>query len=133
MLIQHNSWNNTSILIFRKVHVILLIMNDNIHNEVFPAFLFDPVTLDLIDINNAGIEFYGYDRNEFIASKLFLIVPPEDLEKAKIRAAQPMPPNNYLSISRHMRKDKSVCEVRVFAKKVFVNGKSLTFVRVEPR
>jgi len=42
-----------------------------------PMWVYDAVTLEILSVNNAGVEHYGYSKTEFLAMRLTdIIVPP---------------------------------------------------------
>jgi two-component system, NarL family, sensor histidine kinase UhpB len=51
------------------------------YKNPYPAWIFDPISLDIMEVNDAAIQKYGYQREEFLALTLRDIRPQEDVEE----------------------------------------------------
>ena len=89
-----------------------------------PMYLNDPYKDEIIDVNNAALEFYGYSRGEFIGKKLTEIVD-FDNDTIRMRQKQAMGTSNKPVYSRHMRKDGTVADVIVYLSPVEFSGRKL--------
>lgn len=49
-----------------------------------PMWVQDRESLQFLDVNQAALDHYGYDRDLFLSMTLFDILPPEDRERMKI-------------------------------------------------
>ncbi len=56
------------------------------HESPMPKSIFDPVTLQFVEANDAALKLYGYDRNEITGISMFDIHPPEEMERVIERA-----------------------------------------------
>jgi two-component system, cell cycle sensor histidine kinase and response regulator CckA len=81
------------------------------HNPL-PMWVQDRETLTFFEVNAAALAQYGYTRDEFLR------MSPADLRPTEDRAADPQPraasgPEAWAAPRRHVRKDGSLCLVRV--------------------
>jgi len=78
-----------------------------------PLWVFDPVSLRFLEVNEAAVRTYGYSREEFLAMTLADIRPPEDRDAlaSDVRVGHPS-----FGEWRHVKKDGSVIEVAVHAR-----------------
>lgn len=51
------------------------------YQNFFPSWIYDPVSLKFLEVNDAAIKKYGYEREEFLTLTLKDIKPPEDVPK----------------------------------------------------
>ncbi|HST46010.1 MAG TPA: PAS domain S-box protein, partial [Luteimonas sp.] len=82
-----------------------------------PACVYDRDTLDILEVNQAAIEQYGYSREEFLAlrSPALLAEGSEDDVRAAIAHGVGPKPEH---IWKHQRRDGSLMHVTVFASDV---------------
>lgn len=91
-----------------------------------PIYLLDPETLQIIDINNAAENFYGYTKNEFLKLKV------TDLNKSTsediFNLIRKLEGSKTLSVDLiHYRKDGEPREVTVSASKIYLKEQNLIF------
>jgi len=92
-------------------------------------WVFDPVTLKFLAVNDVVIEHYGYTREQFLEMTLLDIRPPEDWEEAQAAARDPEDAWRHRSKSwRHIRADGSQIEVESYGKTILFHGKSAVMV-----
>jgi PAS domain S-box-containing protein len=77
-----------------------------------PAFVFDTTSLEILAVNEAAVEEYGYSEEEFLKLILPVIHPVDDTEKllghlARVKAY------TYTGHWRHRRRDGSPVEVEI--------------------
>jgi PAS domain S-box-containing protein len=88
-----------------------------------PILLFKPGTLEILDVNAAATQVYGYSREEFLAMRMSDLKAPRDAStgegSAEAHAAQG-------SMERHRRKDGSVAEMSVTAHILDFAGRSVS-------
>lgn len=53
------------------------VFKDFFYDNSFPMFLFDPKNLEIIDVNESAIGFYGYSREELAGKKIYETINPE--------------------------------------------------------
>ncbi|GAB4461099.1 MAG: hypothetical protein OHK0029_25900 [Armatimonadaceae bacterium] len=97
-----------------------LIASENRYRTLFdshpyPMWLYDPETLQFLEVNDAAVRQYGFTREEFLSMTLRDIRPKEQLEYLEQRVAEsrnspfPVPPHYAL----HRRKDGSPVDVEI--------------------
>lgn len=94
-----------------------------LHNPI-PVFIYDPKTLNYLQVNEAAINNYGYTREEFLNMNLKDIRPKEDIEKvlediAKLESG--VPETN--KIWRHITKAGELKYVEISSIYIHYNGK----------
>jgi two-component system sensor histidine kinase UhpB len=69
----------------KKVEEALLVSEEKykqmFYQNFFPSWIYDPGSLKILEVNDAAIKKYGYDREEFLTLTLKDIRPPEELPK----------------------------------------------------
>jgi PAS domain S-box-containing protein len=92
-----------------------------------PMWVYDPETLNFLDINDAAIAHYGYSRDEFLGMTLMHVRPPEEAA----RLAERMGTNHVGGVSgdhwRHLKKDGSVIDVEVTRTNITLRGRAVSF------
>lgn len=96
-------------------------MTENLYAKVFeilptPAFVFTSSPFGLLDVNEAALEFYGYERNEFLSPSLIpfrseasiFFVEPSAFKPAGCKAG----------VWRHKKKDGTFADVEVLVKPI---------------
>nr|WP_256366965.1 PAS domain S-box protein [Acidisphaera sp. L21] len=80
-------------------------------NNPLPMWVFDPVTLRFLIVNNAAVAFYGWSRAEFLCMTLRDIRPVEELEALEraMRPASNVAPGQR--VWTHKRADGSILRV----------------------
>jgi PAS domain S-box-containing protein len=94
-------------------------------NSPLPKWVCDPKTMEIVDVNAAAVEHYGYSREEFLRMTLLDIRPPED--EARFRAAVAVAPSPRwgAGVWRHRKKDGTIIEVDVFLHEINLDGRDL--------
>lgn len=96
-----------------------------------PMWIYDPVSLKIIEVNDAAIKHYGYSRKEFYGMTLLDIRPKEDrkefLDTVKIHVE-----NNITETTewRHIKKDKEIIDVRITGSSINYFGNHYRLVLV---
>lgn len=101
-------------LLFRKVF----------QDHTAVKMIMDPDTGDILDVNRAAVEFYGWSRVQLTQMKIQEIntLSPEEIKKEMEEARS----NKKVHFEfRHRRADGSVRDVGVFSSKIEVNNKAL--------
>jgi PAS domain S-box-containing protein len=90
------------------------------HRQLFaasplPMWVFDPVSLRFLEVNDAAVRQYGYSREEFLELTVADIRPPEEsgAVRADVRVGSP----SY-GEWRHRTKDGGTIDVAVFARDI---------------
>jgi PAS domain S-box-containing protein len=84
--------------------------------------IIDPLTVKIVDANDAAARFYGYSRDEFIGLDLEKInTAGTELIRSEIDNVVQNRKIHFEFI--HRKKDGSVCDVEVFSSKIMISGK----------
>ena len=88
-----------------------------------PMYVFDAGTMKFLGINTAGLEQYGYTKDEFLALTAYDIRPKEDIEV--FTRGIDNDTEIYLDMGqrRHVRKNGEIFFVQVNAHKTWFEGK----------
>jgi hypothetical protein len=78
-----------------------------------PMWVYDPVTLRFLTVNDAAIRHYGYSRKEFLGMTIKDIRPAEDVPAllADVQANRSTP--TVTSVWRHQKKDGVLIDVEI--------------------
>lgn len=77
-----------------------------------PMWIISEETLDVMDVNDAAVDHYGYSRQEFLKLNSIDLRPVEDIEKY-IDSIDRRDKREYRGIWRHQKKDGTVIMVDV--------------------
>ncbi|MCW9708828.1 PAS domain S-box protein [Fodinibius salsisoli] len=108
------------------------------YREIFdlspqPVWVYDPQTLQFLDVNQAAIEHYGYTRAEFLAMTLKDIRPEDDIPE--LLEATRQPPNHkdhyFEGQFRHQTKDGTLIQVNIKRNSIEYNGQTASMVLAE--
>jgi two-component system cell cycle sensor histidine kinase/response regulator CckA len=97
------------------------------HNPL-SMWVFDRETLLILQVNDAALRHYGYDRVEFLQMSASDLHPAEEVPKLLeafqgVDLREPLP-----GLWRHRRKDKSVIDVEIFLHKMEYSGHAAALV-----
>ncbi|HET6655761.1 MAG TPA: EAL domain-containing protein [Gammaproteobacteria bacterium] len=98
-----------------------------------PMWLYDPVTLRFLHVNQAAIEQYGYSRREFLSMGIKDIRPAEDVERLRSRIltqrAKGWEYDNEVSpYWRHVRKNSEIIWVDIHSQISRYRGRNAALV-----
>jgi PAS domain S-box-containing protein len=80
-----------------------------------PMWVYDPVTLCFLEVNDAAIRHYGYSREEFLGMTIKDIRPTEDVPNLLADVAGNRSAPYVTGLWRHRKKDGSLIDVEVTA------------------
>jgi PAS domain S-box-containing protein len=89
-----------------------------------PMFVLDRDNLRILDVNEAAIETYGYDREQFLRLHLADLCPVEDVPRLLIRWSIATAEVHELGEWRHLTKDGEGVSVRLMARMVPASGQA---------
>ncbi len=97
-------------------------------NNPIPMWVFDRETFEFLAVNDAAIEQYGYDREQFLELSILDIRPVED--RASFASfVKSIPKRNIgKSIRRHQRADGSIFEVCSYSHSLYYEGREARLV-----
>jgi len=105
---------------------------DLFHLSPLPMWVYDQETLRFLDVNDAAIRHYGYDREEFLAMTIRDIRPIEDLPRLEQIIAESIEPARFNQIGdlRHVKKNGAVIQVEVQSNRITYQGRKAKIVLV---
>jgi PAS domain S-box-containing protein len=96
-----------------------------------PMWIYDLENLNILEVNDAAINHYGYSREEFLNMNLKDIRPVEDIpaliEDVEITKKDLNPSGEW----RHIKKDGSVIDVEISSHSVSFNGRPARHVLIK--
>ncbi len=84
-------------------------------NNPQPMWIYDPNTLEFVEVNQASVNHYGYSEEEFMDMTLLDIRPKEDAEALKENVKQNKGTTSYSEEWVHLTKDGSQIDVELSA------------------
>jgi PAS domain S-box-containing protein len=90
-----------------------------------PMWVYDPLTLRFLDVNEAAVKKYGYSREEFLRMTLRDIRPAKDIPALLDDAAHA---DDTVKEWQHIRKDGSMLDVEISATGLAFGGRSVRLV-----
>ena len=95
-----------------------------------PVLVIDHESWLILAVNQAAIEQYGYDRDEFVGMPVLEVRPPEGREEAR-QVMSSLPHGFWKTTAvRHMRKDRSVFSADVWSRDTVVNGRAVRIATI---
>lgn len=88
-----------------------------------PMWVFDAESLFFLDVNAAACQHYGYRREEFLRMKATEIRPPEEVPRLVEKIGAVSPDLRYAGTWKHRKKDGTLMDMEMTAKKVHFNGR----------
>lgn len=96
-----------------------------------PMWVHDQESLRILDVNQAALDHYGYDRSRFCSMTLLDILPPEDQRKAQVAAATDTGSEQESNDSqRHIRADGAEIEVQIYSSKLAFHGQTASLIAI---
>ncbi len=89
-----------------------------------PMWIYDPGNLRLLEVNDAALQLYGYDRNEMLSLTLKDLRPPEEIPELINEVNKRKQEFNNAGIWKHWEKDGTVLYVRILSTPVQYDGKN---------
>jgi len=87
-----------------------------------PMMVYDTRTLQILDVNKATVQHYGYSRPEMLGLNMLDIRPEEDREMARVAMLDPAGRPDAGETWRHRRADGSLIDVQIYSRTVDYNG-----------
>jgi PAS domain S-box-containing protein len=96
-------------------------MDDSFFRALFcaaplPMFILDRENLRFVEVNDAAIELYRYNREQFLRLHLADLSPVEDVPRLLVRWSAATPEVHELGEWRHLTKDAESVSVRLIAR-----------------
>lgn len=102
------------------------------HLSPLPMWVYDLDTLEFLDVNQAAIVHYGYDRQEFLSKTLKDIRSPEDvyiLEEA-LKVKRDGNSLFHKRVFRHLKKNGEIIKVEIISSPILFNEREGKLVLV---
>ena len=93
-------------------------------NSPWPMWVYDPRTLQIVDVNQSATDAYGYTRDEFVARTVLDLRPEEERETFR-RIVEAAGGRRTTNLVRHRRKGGEVIDVEVTGHPVELDGREL--------
>jgi PAS domain S-box-containing protein len=94
-----------------------------------PMLVYDTETLQFLAVNDAALDYYGYDREQFLSMTLLGVVPPEDRDRMA-QLVKGFEPNRRAQASRHVRSGGSIVKVDVYSRTLTFGSRPARFAAV---
>ncbi|MEI8273532.1 MAG: PAS domain S-box protein [Paludibacter sp.] len=93
-----------------------------------PMSIFDTETLEFLSVNNAFVDKYGYDENEFSKMTILDIRPKEEFEKLKQSVQSADNGIRNAGVFIHKKKNNELILVEIIRHDILFNGKNAKMV-----
>jgi two-component system, cell cycle sensor histidine kinase and response regulator CckA len=95
-----------------------------------PVLIIDPVSWQIVAVNDAALKQYGYEREEFIGLPVLEVRPPEGRAEAE-RVMSEIPHGFWKTAAvRHSRKDGSTFIADVWSRDTVVDGRAVRIATI---
>ncbi|HTE27686.1 PAS domain-containing sensor histidine kinase [Flavitalea sp.] len=91
-----------------------------------PMWVYDPVTLMIVQVNIAAINKYGYSEAEFLNLSIMDIRPEEDIPKVRtlIESRDHLSLNLTANRFRHRKKSQEIIDVEIYSSPIVLQDKA---------
>jgi PAS domain S-box-containing protein len=96
-----------------------------------PMWIFDRATLQILEVNDAATEAYGYSRSEFLRMTILDFRPAEDIPKILQIALRAPGSRSNEPVWRHLKKDGTVFPAKVVSWEITFDGHKAALVLAE--
>jgi PAS domain S-box-containing protein len=87
-----------------------------------PALVYNEKTVQILAVNQAAIDCYGYSCDEFLQLTMKDIRPPEDIPAFMTRLASLTPSTRQVGVWRHRKKNGNIIHVEIKTSPLFFEG-----------
>jgi PAS domain S-box-containing protein len=99
-------------------------------NHPQAMWIYDLESLQILEVNNAAIEKYGYSREEFLKKSIFDMRPLEDAEKLKKNISEEFSEFQSSTNWRHVKKNGEIIYVDITSHKITFEAKPARLVLI---
>ena len=96
-----------------------------------PMWIFDRATLQILEVNDAATEAYGYSRTEFLRMTILDFRPAEDIPKILQIALRAPGSRSNEPVWRYLKKDGTVFPAKVVSWEITFDGHKAALVLAE--
>jgi diguanylate cyclase (GGDEF)-like protein/PAS domain S-box-containing protein len=93
-----------------------------------PMWVYDCQTLQFLDVNEAGLNQYGYSRAQFLAMSVLDLRPPEDREAARRAALAEDDGKRTFRSAQHVKADGTDVDADVYVQTIVYEGRPARLV-----
>lgn len=93
-----------------------------------PMWIYDLETLQILEVNTAAVEQYGYTREAFLSKTLYDLRPASEHERFRKHVRAQRPELQYSGTWVHQRKDESLLEVEIVSHTLSFQGRDAVLV-----
>ena len=107
------------------------LVNSNLFNlNPLPSWIYDYQTLQILDVNIAAIEHYGYSREEFLKLTIKDIRPSQEIENLinALATIKNQNGNIYFGIFTHQKKNGSLIQMEINGHKLDFNNRKCILI-----
>lgn len=88
-----------------------------------PVLIYNPDTFEILDVNNAAINMYGYSKAEFLKLTLKDIRPPEEIKKLELKKKlYSQDKASFLGEWKHMNRQGAIFDVEIYNYPISIHG-----------
>jgi diguanylate cyclase (GGDEF)-like protein/PAS domain S-box-containing protein len=99
-------------------------------NNPLPMWVYDHETLQLLAVNDAAVEHYGYSREQFLAMTVADIRPPEDRDRILQHVRDCRGTQSGEQMWRHRKADGTDIETAIYSRTLRYEGRAAVLVAV---
>jgi PAS domain S-box-containing protein len=88
-----------------------------------PVFIWDATTLQIIKVNNAALNHYEYDENEFLSKTAFQLIDANDLKRFELQQQKAEKPDDFAGILKHFKKNNQEIQVESRIRNIIIDQK----------
>ncbi len=102
------------------------------NNSPLPTWLFDPVSLKFLLVNDAACEVYGFSREEFLTMTIRDIRPASEMKELETALSSSLDYNryNFPTVFKHRKKSGALIHVKIRVAFVTFNGSQVRLASV---
>lgn len=93
-----------------------------------PMWMLSLPEYDIVEVNTAALEQYGYNRQEFLALDIFELRPGDDVEKLRATVNRNFRGLHHAGVWRHQKRDKTIIYVDIVTYDIYYEGKATRLV-----
>lgn len=93
-----------------------------------PMWIYNPDSLELVEVNDAALDLYGYSREEMLRLTIKDLRPAREVSRLMKEVGKRKQHFNNAGIWEHRKKEGSVLYMRIMSNPIEVDGKSMKLV-----
>jgi two-component system NtrC family sensor kinase len=93
-----------------------------------PIWVYDPKTLEFLEVNDVAVRHYGYSREEFLNMKITGLRPPEDVPRLLPDISSPRAGKRVSEQCKHRTKEGKVIDVEISSHTLGLFGRQAVMV-----